>query len=156
MKLPVQPSALVRGVSDEFDNTDLTNALRSLVNQEVNVWPMVKTTTDATLTAIWSDAMPANSVGDFWMTVTGRAAGAVSVAGYRRRVVVVRVGTGAVAYLGAGTDIIGADKESVAGWDVSFGLDAAFPGLIFACVQGAAATTIEWRAHIEGTVGPWV
>jgi hypothetical protein len=155
VRLPVDVARLVRGVSDDFDTTDLSNALRGLVNSEVNFWTKPVTTINATLTAVWSDDMPANSVGDFTLSVVASVAGATSVAGYRRRAVFVRVGTGAVAYLGAGADIIGADKESVAGWDVSFALDAATPGTLYAAVTGAAATTITWRAHIKGAVSPW-
>lgn len=154
MKIAVQSSRLVRGVSDDFDTTELANEVRDLTNQAVNAWPKLVTTTDATLTAGWSDALPASCIGDFMLTVVGRTTNGVSVAAYRRRIAVQRTGAGAVAFVG-GQDSIGTDKESVAAWDATFAIDAAQPTLLFACVQGAAATTIEWRLHVEGSVLPW-
>ncbi len=155
MKLPVDIAKLVRGVSDDFDRTELPNAIRDLVNSEVNAWPKVITTTDATVTAAWSDDLPQNCVGDFTFTVIGLATGAANTAGYRRRVVVTRVGAGDVTYLGAGADVIGVDKETDATWDAMFALDASQPTKLFVCVQGAAATSITWRTHVEGAVLPW-
>lgn len=155
MNIPISAGRLIRGTSDEFDTTDLSNEMRALLNSEVNLWPKVVTTTNAALTSVWNDVMPQNSVGDFTLTAVGLVTGAGSVAGYRRRVVVVRAGTSAVTYLGAGVDIIGADKESVGAWDAGFALDAANPTKIYAVVLGAAATTISWRTHIKGAVYPW-
>ena len=155
MKLPVDIARLVRGVSDDFDKTELPNAIRDLVNSEVNAWPKVITTTDATVTAAWSDDLPQNSVGDFTFTAIGLVTGAANTAGYRRRVVVARVGAAAVTYLGGGADVIGVDKETDPTWDAMFALDAAQPTKLFVCVQGAAATSITWRIHVKGTVLPW-
>jgi hypothetical protein len=155
VKTAVQTARLVRSRSDEFDQFDLANEVRDLANQEVNAWPKLLTTTDATLTSGWSDVLPANSVGDFMLTAVGRTSTGASVAAYRRRIAVQRVAAGAVAFVGV-QDSIGTDKETAAAWDATFAIDAAQPTMLFACVQGAAATTIEWRLHIEGTVSPWV
>jgi hypothetical protein len=156
LKLPVPTARLIEKRSDEQDNVALTNQIRdTIVNQRVDVWPQQIQTADATMTSIWSDQLPADSVGDFTMVVVGQTAASGDVGGYRRRVVVRRVGTGAVAVVGAGVDIIGVDKETVAGWDAGFALDAATPGLLYAVVTGAAATAINWRAHITGSVRPW-
>lgn len=156
MKIPVESGRLIGGVSQQVDEYDLANEQRRLTNQQVNAWVLAFPTTDATLTAAWSDAMPPNSVGDFTFTAVGVVAGGAALAGYRRRVVVQRVGTGAVTYVGAGADIIGVDKETDPTWDAAFALDATLPGLLFVAVQGAAATEITWRIHIEGTVSPWL
>lgn len=155
MKIPLQWSRLVGGVSDEVDQHGLVNALRDLANQEVNFWQLSLATTDATLTSAWSDTMPPNSVGDFEFVAIGKTADGASVGGYRRRVVVQRAGTTAVAFVGAGADVIGVDKETVAAWDVAFALDASVPGSLYVAVQGAAATSITWRVHVQGAVLPW-
>lgn len=155
MQLSVPSSRLVENRSDSRDNSDLTNAMRDVVLNAVGEYFRNGSTADATVTEIWSDTMNADSVADLWLTVVGQTAGAASGAGYRRRVVAKRIGTGAVTFLGAGADVIGVDKEDVAGWDAGFALDAARPGLIIAYVQGAAATDVSWRAHIHAVVIPW-
>lgn len=155
MKLPVPQSRLIEKRSDEADNFGLVNQLRDvIVNAKVEAYRKAATT-DATVTEIWSDELPADSIGEFWMWVAAETLGASAVAGYMRRVTVKRVGIGAVAYIGAGADIIGTDHEDVAGWDTAFALDAARPGLLFVTVTGAAATEINWRARITGLVSPW-
>lgn len=156
MKLPVSGSArLVEKRSDEQDTFGLVNQIRDvIINAKVEAYRVVSTT-DATLTEAWADEMPANSVGDFWLTAIGVTSTGVDAGAYIRRVTVRRPGTGAVAYVGAGADVIGADKETVAGWDAGFALDAARPGYLIATVTGAAATSISWRARITGLVTPW-
>lgn len=156
MKLPVPASRLIEKRSDEQDVFGLVNAIRDgIVNAKVEAYRTIDTT-DATPTIIWSDELPASSVGDFWLVVAGQTTGSASVATYIRRLTARRAGTGAVTYLGAGADVIGTDHEDVAGWDVAFALDATLPGLLFATVIGAAATNVTWRARITGLVSPWV
>jgi hypothetical protein len=155
MLLSVPQSRLVEKKSDEQDTFGLVNAIRDGVINAVGEYFREIPTTDATATEVWSDTMNADSVAELWITAVGETTGAASCAGYSRRVVAKRIGTGAVTYLGAGADIIGADKEDVAGWDAGFALDAARPSLIIAYVQGAAATSINWRVRIHALVRPW-
>lgn len=155
MKLPVPNSRLVEKRSDEQDTFGLVNQIRdTIVNAKVEAY-RTAATTDATVTEIWSDEMPANSVGDFWLWVVGATATSSEAGGYIRRVTVKRAGTAAVVVVGAGADVIGTDHEDTAGWDVAFALDAARPGFLIATVTGAAATSISWRARITGLVSPW-
>jgi hypothetical protein len=155
MKLPVRTARLIEKRSDPRDNVSLVNEIRDkIVNAKVEAYRTIDTT-DATVTVIWSDEMSADSVGDFWLTVVGATAGAALVGGYIRRVTAKRAGTGAVAIVGAGADIIGVDHEDAAAWDVAFALDAAQPGLLFATVTGDVATAISWRARITGVIQPW-
>lgn len=153
MRLPVSNARLIEKRSDETDRTDLVNDIRRLLVQRAEEYREISTT-DATVTEIWSDTLPANSVADILFTAVGATATASSAAGYRRRAVFKRVGTAAVAIIGT-EDVIGTDKEDVAGWDAAFALDAARPGMVFATVTGAAATVIGWRAHVEALVVPW-
>lgn len=154
MKLPLPASRLVENRSDERDVFKLVNQIRDqVVNQRAEYFTEVGTT-DVTTTVAWSDTIPADSVGDVRMEVVGQTP-AGQVATYERRLAFRRVGTGAVAFVGAGADIIGVDKEDVAGWDVGFALDAAVPDTLYAYVIGAAATVIAWRAHVQILVSPW-
>lgn len=155
MKLPVRTSRLIEKRSDQQDIVSLVNEIRdSVINGKVETYREVDTS-DATVTEAWADEMPANSVGDFWLTAVGTTADGVDVGGYVRRVTVRRPGTGAVVIVGAGADIIGTDHETVAGWDAGFALDAARPGYLIATVTGAAATNISWRVRVTGVVVPW-
>lgn len=155
MKLPIPSARLVENRSDQQDSVGLVNEIRDvIVTAKVEAYRLLDTT-DATVTSIWSDELPADSVGDFWLNVTGRTSGAGFVGAYIRRVTVKRIGTAAIVVIGAGADVIGADHEDVAGWDAGFALDAAFPGYLFATVTGALATNISWRARLTGLVSPW-
>jgi hypothetical protein len=146
---------LVEKRSDEQDSVGLINQIRDgIVNAKVEAY-RVGSTADATVTELWADEMPANSVGDFWYTAIGRTATASEVGAYVRRITVKRIGTAAVVVVGAGADVIGTDHEDTAAWDAAFALDAARPGYLLATVTGAAATSILWRARITGLVSPW-
>lgn len=155
MDLPIQRARLIEKRSDERDKTLLSNAQRDLANQQVNAWPGVITTTDATVTTIWSDTLPPNAVADLWVAVVGLTADGTGAAAYRRRGVFQRVGSGALAALGGTADIIGTDRETDPTWDVAFALDAAAPDTIFLTVTGAVGATVTWRANITGIVQPW-
>jgi len=155
VQIPVQSSRLKGGVSDQIDEYGLANEVRALLNQPVDAWPRKLVTADATVTTAWSDALPANSVGDFMVTAVGYVAGAATTAGYRRRVVVRRPGAGALVLVGGAIDVIGLDKEDDPTWDVTFALNSPANGSLAVTVQGAAATSITWRVHVEGLVAPW-
>ncbi len=157
MKLPVPQSRLVEKRSDEQDSVGLVNAMRDIIiNAKVEAYRLVDTT-DATVTTIWSDELPADSVGDFWLNVVGRTTPQpLAAGGFIRRVTVKRIGTAAIVVVGAGVDTIGTDHEDAPAWDVGFALDPTFPGYLFATVTGVAATAISWRARITGVVSPWV
>lgn len=155
MQLPVQRARLIEKRSDERDRTLLANAQRDLANQQVNAWPKVITTTDATVTTVWSDTLPPNSVADLWVAVVGLTADGMGAAAYRRRGVFQRAGAAAVIALGGTADIIGTDRETDPTWDVAFALDAAAPDTIFLTVKGAVGATVTWRANITGIVQPW-
>lgn len=155
MKLAVPSSRLIEKRSDEQDTVSLVNQIRdTIINAKAEAFRLVSTT-DATLTEIWSDDMNADSIAALWLVAVGYTAGAAQVGTYVRRVTARRIGSGTVAIIGAGADIIGTDHESVAGWDAGFALDAAQPGKIFATVTGAAATDISWRAWVTALVAPW-
>ena len=155
MRLPVQRARLIEKRSDERDRTLLANAQRDLANQQVNAWPKVITTTDATVTSIWSDTLPPNAVVDLWVVAVGLTADGTGAAAYRRRGVFQRVGSAAVVTVGGAADIIGTDRETDPTWDVAFALDAGAPDTIFLTVKGAVGATVTWRANITGIVQPW-
>jgi len=155
MDIPISTVArLVQGRSDERNKTDLANAMRDLMNQQVNAWPQVITTTDATVTTAWSDGLGPNSVADLWLVAVGATADGTKVAAIRRRAVFQRPGSGAVAALGS-ADVIGTDQKTDPSWTAGFALDAGTPGSIFAFVQGAVGATVTWRLSITGVVLPW-
>jgi len=155
VNIPVIQARLIEKRSDERDKVKLTNALRDLGNQQVNVWPGVVTTTDATATAVWSDDLGPNSVADLWLCVVAVSSDGAEQAAYRRRGVFYRAGTAAVATLGGASDIIGTDRETDPTWSADFALDAGSPSMIFVNVTGAVGATVSWRANITGVVAPW-
>lgn len=155
MRLPVSTARLIEGRSDATDATELVNEIRDrVVNQEARYWQTV-TTSDATVTAIWTDELPANARMLVWAKFIGGLADGSAGNSYVRSATFRRPGTGAVVLVGAAADIIGTDKEDVAGWDAGFALDASVPGNVYAYVQGAAATEVFWRAHVEALMVPW-
>lgn len=154
MKLPVPISRLVEKRSEERDTISLVNQIRDgVINQEVNVYVSLLGSAGGATDEIWLDEMPANSTGNFLLTVVGTKVSGTQYAAYMRRVVAIRSGTGAVGL--TPTDVIGTDREFNAAADCGFGTDAARPGLIIAWVTGWTVDPVNWRAHIQGLVTPW-
>ncbi len=154
MKLSVSGSGrsrLIEKRSDERDNVKLTNALRDLANGQ-GTYMASLTTTDATLSAIWTDTVNADSVLNLEIVFVGSTAAAAKRASYVRRQVAYRVGDSNVVLLG-GADVIGTDQETDATWGVSI---TASGGSIVANVQGGAADTVNWRARVNAVWTPYV
>jgi hypothetical protein len=152
VNLAIVVARLIQGRSDERDKVQLANAARALANQQVNAWPALVTTTDATVTTAWSDTLAPNSIADLWLVAVGLTADGSTAGAYRRRAVFQRTGTGAAALLGT-VDVIGIDKETDATWDVTFAALAA--DTVGATVKGAVGDTVSWRVNITGVVAPW-
>ena len=155
MKLTVPQARLVENRSDEQDKTKVINQVRDVVLNQKGLYYRDITTTDATVTAIWSDTLSANQIVYLELRVSGTDATGTQVAAYERRCAFQRTGTGTVTLVGAGADVIGTDKETVAGWDAGFALDPSFPNTVYAHVIGAAATTITWHAEIGAVWSPF-
>jgi hypothetical protein len=154
VKLPVRSARLLERRSDEKDLVALLREIRdNVINQQGEYWREV-TTTDATVTSIWTDSLPSSSVAHVELVVVGEIADGTTAGGYWRRAVFRRAGTAAAVQIGA-TDTLGGDKEDVAGWDAGLSVDPATTGNVRATVQGAAATTVNWRAYVRALVQPW-
>ena len=155
MKVTIPQARLIEKRSDETDQVRLVNQVRDTVLNKKGIYFGDVTTTDATATSIWSDSLSANQGVTLTLTVSGSDATGANVASYQRKCAFQRTGTGAVTLLGAGADVIGVDKESVAAWDAGFATDSADSSKVAAYVQGAASTTIVWHAEITAIWSPF-
>lgn len=102
------------------------------------------TTTDATVTTIWSDTLADNTAYRFEAIVVARGTAAAARATYHRVCTVYREAAGAATLQGAVLAPT-TDAESVAGWDVTFDVTG---NTLRLRVTGAAATAIRWNARI--------
>lgn len=114
---------------------------------------MSTSTTDATPTNLWLDGgsarltIPSGKILAVSVSVAGGASGGTNAAHYMRKVMIRNAG-GTTALVGA-VQTIGTDVETVAGWDVTITADNTNDALDIK-VTGAAATTINWVAHVTG------
>jgi hypothetical protein len=155
VKITIPQPRLIEKRSDETDQVRLVNQVRDTVLNKKGIYFGDVTTTDATATSIWSDSLSANQSVTLDLTVSGTDATGANVASYKRRCAFQRTGTGAVAYVGGGSDVIGVDKESVGAWDAGFALDSVATDSVYAYVQGAASTTITWHAEVTAIWSPF-
>lgn len=145
------PTNLIERRSDEQDVFALANAQRRLFNSRGEYYTDV-TTTDATPTVIWFDAIPADSAAQLQTAVVGVENDASEAASYRFITTLRRVGTAAVTAVGATS--VQATQEDTAAWNCTLAAGPA-TGEMSVLVTGEAGKTIFWRAHITLLVVPW-
>jgi len=108
-------------------------------------------TTDATVTTLWSKAVPLSSVVSVHATVVGMVSGGGGRATYNRTASAYRTSSSNVTLGGAST-AVGTDYESSAGFDCAIDVDTTTQ-TIRVRVTGAAATTIAWRCRVTFVMG---
>lgn len=101
------------------------------------------TTTDGTVTTVWSKALADNTVYELAITLVGRRTDSAGRAVYRRRVMIY-VQDGSVTV--GSPDTIGTDVETTAGYDITID-NSTLTARVRA--TGNAGHTIKWNARVQ-------
>lgn len=121
-----------------------TGAIKPIVEE-----PTTVQTVDATVTTLLSYTPTDEKVTTIFAIVSACRSDGGAGASYMRRAAVRR--DGGVTVLVGAVETIGADKEDVAGWDVT--IDVSTPAARVR-VTGAAATTINWAVDVWTVESP--
>ena len=109
-------------------------------------------TTDATVTAIYTFAIPEDTTVTIMVDFAGKRTNGTGRLGYRRRTMVYREGAGAAAFQGGINTPMNKDGGGAGGsWDATIDLSG---NTLRVIVTGAAAENVSWTARIELTVAP--
>lgn len=106
------------------------------------------TTTDATVSTLWSKEIPTGFVGRIRVAIVARKSDGTDRASYERVCTVYRASS--TAALGGSVLVPTTDYESSSGWDATIDLST---NTLRVRVTGAASTTIYWNGRIEFIAG---
>jgi hypothetical protein len=107
-------------------------------------------TTDATVTAIYSFAIPEDATVVIMVDVAGKRTNGTGRLGHRRRAMAYREGAGAAALQGGVNTPMSKTGGGAGGvWDATIDLSS---NTLRVIVTGAAAENIEWTARVSLTV----
>ena len=129
---------------------DLQKALETLDEAATIVRRL--STTDATVTAIYTFAIPTDTTVTIMADISGKRTNGTGRLAHRRRTMAHREGAAAAAFQGGiNTPMSKTGGGSGGVWDATFDLSG---NTLRVIVNGAAAEDVEWTARIYLTVAP--
>lgn len=144
--------AIIRlyGGQTAITNDDFKKDLRQIVNTDPGDYVTTVSTTNNTVTTLWTLTIPATTIVDIEGTIVARRTGGSSgtaedSAGYKRQVRIKNV-AGTATIVGTGPHVIGTDDEDQAGWDATFDVTGA---TVRCRITGAANNNVNWKGTFK-------
>jgi len=148
-QIAVDVTGFDKGLSSA--DSDLQTALET-IDEGLPIKDKVSTT-DATVTPIFTFAIPTDTTVVIMVDIAGKQTNGTGRLGHRRRAMAYREGAGAAAFQGGINTPMSKTGGGAggAGWDATVDLSG---NTLRVIVNGAAAADVEWTSNVNLTVAP--
>lgn len=136
------------GNQSAITNADIVHDLRQLINSDPGEYTASVSTTDATVTTLFSLTIPASTTvaihGYVFARRTGGSGGTAEDGAYYERAVAIKNVAGTATLIGSVASI--ATMEDQAGWDCTFDVTSA---TVRCRITGAANNNVNWKGRFK-------